>query len=47
MCVCVCVCVSVLQVQKKPEKMNEDLLSDDVHENDSGFWESLTRFVLR
>ncbi|XP_031416124.1 UDP-glucose:glycoprotein glucosyltransferase 1 isoform X2 [Clupea harengus] len=32
-----------VKVQKKPEKMNEDLLSDDVHENDSGFWESLTR----
>ncbi|XP_041954806.1 UDP-glucose:glycoprotein glucosyltransferase 1 isoform X1 [Alosa sapidissima] len=32
-----------VKVQKKPEKMNEELLSDGAHENDSGFWESLTR----
>ncbi|XP_036410069.1 UDP-glucose:glycoprotein glucosyltransferase 1 isoform X2 [Megalops cyprinoides] len=32
-----------VKVQKKPDKMNEELLSDGTHENDSGFWESLTR----
>ncbi|KAG9343548.1 hypothetical protein JZ751_013714 [Albula glossodonta] len=30
-------------VQKKPDKMSEELLSDGTQENDSGFWESLTR----
>ncbi|XP_015216779.2 UDP-glucose:glycoprotein glucosyltransferase 1 isoform X1 [Lepisosteus oculatus] len=32
-----------VKVQKKPDKINEELLSDGSHENDSGFWESLTR----
>uniref|UniRef100_A0A8C1SYB4 UDP-glucose glycoprotein glucosyltransferase 1 n=1 Tax=Cyprinus carpio TaxID=7962 RepID=A0A8C1SYB4_CYPCA len=32
-----------VKVQKKPEMMNEELLSDGTHENDSGFWTSLTR----
>ncbi|XP_063076089.1 UDP-glucose:glycoprotein glucosyltransferase 1-like [Engraulis encrasicolus] len=32
-----------VKVQKKPDKMNEELLSDGTQENDSGFWESLTR----
>ncbi|XP_057190246.1 UDP-glucose:glycoprotein glucosyltransferase 1 isoform X1 [Triplophysa rosa] len=32
-----------VKVQKKPDMMNEELLSDDTHENDSGFWTSLTR----
>ncbi|XP_046707685.1 UDP-glucose:glycoprotein glucosyltransferase 1 isoform X1 [Silurus meridionalis] len=32
-----------VKVQKKPEMMNEELLSDGTSENDSGFWESLTR----
>ncbi|XP_076828674.1 UDP-glucose:glycoprotein glucosyltransferase 1-like isoform X2 [Brachyhypopomus gauderio] len=31
-----------VKVQKKPEKMNEELLSDGTEENDSGFWQSLT-----
>ncbi|CAB1327916.1 unnamed protein product [Coregonus sp. 'balchen'] len=30
-------------VQKRPEKLSEELLSDGTQENDSGFWESLTR----
>lgn len=30
-----------LQVQKKLDMMNEDLLSDGTSENESGFWESL------
>ncbi|MGH0151390.1 UNVERIFIED_CONTAM: hypothetical protein FKN15_020190 [Acipenser sinensis] len=30
-------------VQKKSDKINEELLSDRNHDNDSGFWESLTR----
>uniref|UniRef100_A0A672NPY6 UDP-glucose ceramide glucosyltransferase-like 1 n=1 Tax=Sinocyclocheilus grahami TaxID=75366 RepID=A0A672NPY6_SINGR len=34
---------SCLQVQKKPDMMKEELLSDDTHENDSGFWTSITR----
>uniref|UniRef100_A0A8B9JJT6 UDP-glucose ceramide glucosyltransferase-like 1 n=1 Tax=Astyanax mexicanus TaxID=7994 RepID=A0A8B9JJT6_ASTMX len=32
-----------VKVQKKPDKMNEELLSDATNENDSGFWQSLTR----
>ncbi|KAJ8357028.1 hypothetical protein SKAU_G00198220, partial [Synaphobranchus kaupii] len=32
-----------VKVQKKPDKMNEELLSDGTPENDSGFWGSLTR----
>nr|XP_014343631.1 PREDICTED: UDP-glucose:glycoprotein glucosyltransferase 1 [Latimeria chalumnae] len=32
-----------VKVQKKPEKINEELLSDGVQENDSGFWESIAR----
>lgn len=38
-----CVVVVVDQVQKRPEKFSEELLSDGTQENDSGFWESLTR----
>lgn len=34
-----------VQVQKKPDKQNEELLSDGSEENDSGFWTSLTRLV--
>uniref|UniRef100_A0A4X2L323 UDP-glucose ceramide glucosyltransferase-like 1 n=1 Tax=Vombatus ursinus TaxID=29139 RepID=A0A4X2L323_VOMUR len=30
-----------VKVQKKADMMNEDLLSDGNHENESGFWESL------
>lgn len=33
-----------LQVQKKPDKFNEELLSDVTEENDTGFWKSLTRY---
>uniref|UniRef100_H2UQ26 UDP-glucose ceramide glucosyltransferase-like 1 n=1 Tax=Takifugu rubripes TaxID=31033 RepID=H2UQ26_TAKRU len=32
-----------VKVQKKPDKMNEELLSDGTEENDTGFWKSLTR----
>ncbi|KAM6973039.1 UDP-glucose:glycoprotein glucosyltransferase 1 [Aplochiton taeniatus] len=32
-----------VKVQKKPDKFSEELLSDGTQENDSGFWESLTR----
>ncbi|XP_033883583.3 UDP-glucose:glycoprotein glucosyltransferase 1-like isoform X1 [Acipenser ruthenus] len=32
-----------VKVQKKFDKINEELLSDGNHDNDSGFWESLTR----
>uniref|UniRef100_A0AAR2L2Z5 UDP-glucose ceramide glucosyltransferase-like 1 n=1 Tax=Pygocentrus nattereri TaxID=42514 RepID=A0AAR2L2Z5_PYGNA len=32
-----------VKVQKKPDMMNEELLSDGTDENDSGFWQSLTR----
>ncbi|MBN3275545.1 UGGG1 glucosyltransferase, partial [Polyodon spathula] len=32
-----------VRVQKKSDKINEELLSDGNHDNDSGFWESLTR----
>uniref|UniRef100_A0A671PN63 UDP-glucose ceramide glucosyltransferase-like 1 n=1 Tax=Sinocyclocheilus anshuiensis TaxID=1608454 RepID=A0A671PN63_9TELE len=39
-----CCPISCLQVQKKPDMMNEELLSDGTHENDSGFWTSLTRY---
>ncbi|XP_062849869.1 UDP-glucose:glycoprotein glucosyltransferase 1 [Trichomycterus rosablanca] len=31
-----------VKVQKKPDMMNEELLSDGSNENDSGFWQSLT-----
>ncbi|KAM8953224.1 UDP-glucose:glycoprotein glucosyltransferase 1 [Pelodytes ibericus] len=31
-----------VKVQKKPDKINEDLLSDGTNENESGFWESIT-----
>ncbi|KAE8604939.1 hypothetical protein XENTR_v10014902 [Xenopus tropicalis] len=31
-----------VKVQKKPDKMNEDLLSDGNSENESGFWDSIT-----
>ncbi|XP_075426456.1 UDP-glucose:glycoprotein glucosyltransferase 1 isoform X1 [Ascaphus truei] len=30
-----------VKVQKKPEKLNEDLLSEGNNENESGFWESI------
>ncbi|XP_042574669.1 UDP-glucose:glycoprotein glucosyltransferase 1-like isoform X4 [Cyprinus carpio] len=33
-----------VKVQKKPDMMKEELLSDDSHENDSGFWTSITRY---
>uniref|UniRef100_A0A8C5I386 UDP-glucose ceramide glucosyltransferase-like 1 n=1 Tax=Gouania willdenowi TaxID=441366 RepID=A0A8C5I386_GOUWI len=32
-----------VKVQKKPDKVNEELLSDGSEENDSGFWNTLTR----
>ncbi|KAM9841989.1 UDP-glucose:glycoprotein glucosyltransferase 1 [Aulostomus maculatus] len=32
-----------VKVQKKPDKINEELLSDGTEENDTGFWKSLTR----
>lgn len=32
------------QVQKKPDKFSEELLSDGTEEADSGFWQSLTRY---
>ncbi|XP_017270490.1 UDP-glucose:glycoprotein glucosyltransferase 1 isoform X1 [Kryptolebias marmoratus] len=32
-----------VKVQKKPDKFNEELLSDGTEEDDSGFWNSLTR----
>ncbi|XP_054894492.1 UDP-glucose:glycoprotein glucosyltransferase 1 isoform X2 [Poeciliopsis prolifica] len=32
-----------VKVQKKPDKFNEELLSDGTEENDSGFWKSLAR----
>uniref|UniRef100_A0A3Q3WAW8 Uncharacterized protein n=1 Tax=Mola mola TaxID=94237 RepID=A0A3Q3WAW8_MOLML len=32
-----------VKVQKKPDKHNEELLSDGTDENDTGFWKSLTR----
>ncbi|XP_030630262.1 UDP-glucose:glycoprotein glucosyltransferase 1 isoform X2 [Chanos chanos] len=32
-----------VKVQKKPDKMNEELLSDGNDDSDSGFWQSLTR----
>lgn len=31
------------QVQKKQDKLDEELLSDGTEENDTGFWKSLTR----
>lgn len=31
---------SCLQVQKKADMVNEDLLSDGANENESGFWDS-------
>uniref|UniRef100_A0AAQ6AGL4 UDP-glucose ceramide glucosyltransferase-like 1 n=1 Tax=Amphiprion ocellaris TaxID=80972 RepID=A0AAQ6AGL4_AMPOC len=33
-----------VKVQKKPDKFNEELLSDGTEENDTGFWKSLTRY---
>uniref|UniRef100_A0A7N9AML1 UDP-glucose glycoprotein glucosyltransferase 1 n=1 Tax=Mastacembelus armatus TaxID=205130 RepID=A0A7N9AML1_9TELE len=33
-----------VKVQKKPDKLNEELLSDGTEENDTGFWKSLTRY---
>lgn len=36
-----------VQVQKKLDKQNEELLSDGTEENDTGFWKSLTRLVDR
>ncbi|XP_068608113.1 UDP-glucose:glycoprotein glucosyltransferase 1 [Brachionichthys hirsutus] len=32
-----------VKVQKKPDKFNEELLSDSTEDNDVGFWKSLTR----
>ncbi|KAM8834331.1 UDP-glucose:glycoprotein glucosyltransferase 1 isoform 1-T1 [Synchiropus picturatus] len=32
-----------VKVQKKPDKFQEELLSDGTEENDTGFWKSLTR----
>ncbi|XP_028995907.1 UDP-glucose:glycoprotein glucosyltransferase 1 isoform X2 [Betta splendens] len=32
-----------VKVQKKPDKIGEELLSDGTEENDTGFWKSLTR----
>lgn len=32
-----------VKVQKKPDKFNEELLSDGTEENDTGFWKSFTR----
>ncbi|KAI3367586.1 hypothetical protein L3Q82_026430 [Scortum barcoo] len=32
-----------VKVQKKPDKFNEELLSDVTEENNTGFWKSLTR----
>uniref|UniRef100_A0A8C9Y082 UDP-glucose ceramide glucosyltransferase-like 1 n=1 Tax=Sander lucioperca TaxID=283035 RepID=A0A8C9Y082_SANLU len=32
-----------VKVQKKPDKFNEELLSDATEENDAGFWKSLAR----
>ncbi|MGH0147838.1 UNVERIFIED_CONTAM: hypothetical protein FKN15_073739 [Acipenser sinensis] len=32
-----------VKVQKKSDKINEELLSEGNHDSDSGFWESLTR----
>uniref|UniRef100_A0A8C9T0D2 UDP-glucose ceramide glucosyltransferase-like 1 n=1 Tax=Scleropages formosus TaxID=113540 RepID=A0A8C9T0D2_SCLFO len=34
-----------VKVQKKPEKLNEELLSDGTEEEDSGLWSSLKRCV--
>ncbi|KAG8580308.1 hypothetical protein GDO81_007237 [Engystomops pustulosus] len=31
-----------VKVQKKPDKMNEDLLSEGTNDNEAGFWDSLT-----
>uniref|UniRef100_A0A8D0CUX9 UDP-glucose glycoprotein glucosyltransferase 1 n=1 Tax=Sander lucioperca TaxID=283035 RepID=A0A8D0CUX9_SANLU len=33
-----------VKVQKKPDKFNEELLSDATEENDAGFWKSLARY---
>uniref|UniRef100_A0A673I701 UDP-glucose ceramide glucosyltransferase-like 1 n=1 Tax=Sinocyclocheilus rhinocerous TaxID=307959 RepID=A0A673I701_9TELE len=35
-----------VKVQKKPDMMKEELLSDDTHESDSGFWTSITRYKV-
>uniref|UniRef100_A0A1A8MQF2 UDP-glucose ceramide glucosyltransferase-like 1 n=1 Tax=Nothobranchius pienaari TaxID=704102 RepID=A0A1A8MQF2_9TELE len=32
-----------VKVQKRPDKFNEELLSDGTEENDAGFWKSLAR----
>uniref|UniRef100_A0A672IV37 UDP-glucose ceramide glucosyltransferase-like 1 n=1 Tax=Salarias fasciatus TaxID=181472 RepID=A0A672IV37_SALFA len=32
-----------VKVQKKPDKFNEELLSDGTEDNDTGFWKSLAR----
>ncbi|XP_072313338.1 UDP-glucose:glycoprotein glucosyltransferase 1 isoform X1 [Eucyclogobius newberryi] len=32
-----------VKVQKKPDKFNEELLSDGTEETDTGFWKSITR----
>lgn len=34
------ICHIQLQVQKKADMVNEDLLSDGTNENESGFWDS-------
>lgn len=41
-----CLSNVVDQVQKKPDKFGEELLSDGTEENDTGFWKSLTRYSL-
>ncbi|XP_015248212.1 PREDICTED: UDP-glucose:glycoprotein glucosyltransferase 1 isoform X2 [Cyprinodon variegatus] len=35
--------IILVKVQKKPDKFNEELLSDGTEENDTGFWKSLAR----
>lgn len=37
-------CVSLSQVQKKAEKINEDLLSDN--SESKGLWDSIARYVI-
>uniref|UniRef100_A0A8C9Y009 UDP-glucose ceramide glucosyltransferase-like 1 n=1 Tax=Sander lucioperca TaxID=283035 RepID=A0A8C9Y009_SANLU len=34
----------IIKVKKKPDKFNEELLSDATEENDAGFWKSLARY---
>uniref|UniRef100_A0A673IAN2 UDP-glucose ceramide glucosyltransferase-like 1 n=1 Tax=Sinocyclocheilus rhinocerous TaxID=307959 RepID=A0A673IAN2_9TELE len=36
----------IIKVKKKPDMMKEELLSDDTHESDSGFWTSITRYKV-